>query len=183
MSTAVAVSRRFHARWRSSRFDAPTPLAEGYGRQSFRPRRNRSAACSRLGKVKLSVLRRLFVDNYKCLVDFSLEEIPAIAGFVGPNGGGKTTVFGVLQALQAFLGGASAADAFPSWTRTRWDIRERQRFELDVAGFDKTALALLPASVLHCSGTACTPHSPFERNSELVVRAAESGDQPCVRTN
>jgi predicted ATPase len=83
------------------------------------------------------MIKRLYVDNYKCLVNFEIA--PAqVACLVGPNGGGKSAVFGALQGLQGFLAGQLAADAFPTWTRTRWDRRASQRFELDLRGFEGT---------------------------------------------
>jgi predicted ATPase len=83
------------------------------------------------------MLKRLFVDNYKCLVNFEIK--PAqVSCLVGPNGGGKSAVFNALQGLQGFLAGRLVEEAFPAWTRTRWDMRATQRFEMDVQGYDNT---------------------------------------------
>lgn len=83
------------------------------------------------------MLKRLFVDNYKCLINFEIR--PAqVSCLVGPNGGGKSAVFSALQGLQSFLAGVLVADAFPAWTRTRWDRRATQRIEMDVQGFEGT---------------------------------------------
>jgi len=79
------------------------------------------------------MLKRFFVDNYKCLVNFDMG-LPQVGCLVGPNGSGKSAFFSALQGLQAFLSGAPIEDAFQSWTRTRWASRERQRFEMEVIG-------------------------------------------------
>lgn len=84
------------------------------------------------------MLKRLYVDNYKCLVNFELGLV-RVGCLVGPNGSGKSAIFNVLQGLQGFLSGSMAGDAFPSWTCTRWSQRDRQRFELDVIGLQGTA--------------------------------------------
>jgi energy-coupling factor transporter ATP-binding protein EcfA2 len=86
------------------------------------------------------MLKRLYIDNYKCLVNFEIKPDQQIACLVGHNGGGKSAVFNALYGLQQFLvGGALAGDAFPQWTRTRWEKRPGQRIELDVQGSNGTA--------------------------------------------
>lgn len=81
------------------------------------------------------MLKRLYVDNFKCLVNFDFELRDVRVGcLVGPNGSGKSAIFNVLQGIQGFLSGDMVGDAFPSWTCTRWSQRDRQHFELDVIG-------------------------------------------------
>jgi predicted ATPase len=80
------------------------------------------------------VLRRLYVDNYKCLVNFGLP-LQDLTLLVGPNGAGKTAVLDVIFALRELLRGvAKVTDpaVFPSRTLTRWQSRDRQAFELEV---------------------------------------------------
>jgi predicted ATPase len=78
------------------------------------------------------MLTRLYVDNYKCLVNFDLR----LGGehlLMGRNGTGKTTVFEVLSGLQKLHRNvARLHDAFPPSTLTRWQKRSRQTFELEV---------------------------------------------------
>jgi len=78
------------------------------------------------------VLKRLYVDNFRCLSNFELAPAP-VAALVGPNGGGKSTVFDVLAALQSLLGGAAiqVGTLFPFLSRTRWNQGLDQTIELE----------------------------------------------------
>jgi hypothetical protein len=80
------------------------------------------------------MLERLYVDNYRCLVNFECHFGPKQL-ILGPNGSGKTTVFNALATLRDFcINGVPADDLFFGSTLTRWqDVRE-QTFELDVSG-------------------------------------------------
>jgi hypothetical protein len=73
-------------------------------------------------------------DNYRCLQSFELKP-EQVSALVGPNGGGKSSVFDVLSAVQAFLGaaGVAAHQAFSASTLTRWDSRPVQTIELEVS--------------------------------------------------
>ena len=80
------------------------------------------------------MLQRLYVDNYKCLVNFELR-LQELSLLVGRNGVGKTSVLDVMFALRRLLSGAirvTSPDAFPSGTLTRWQTRDLQTFEIDV---------------------------------------------------
>ncbi|HEX8440388.1 AAA family ATPase [Archangium sp.] len=78
------------------------------------------------------MLTRLYVDNYKCLVNFDLR----LGGehlLMGRNGTGKTTVFEVLSGIRKLHQKiARVQDVFPTSTLTRWQKRSRQTFELEV---------------------------------------------------
>jgi predicted ATPase len=77
------------------------------------------------------VLDRVYIDNFRCFSNFELKLAPALL-VVGRNGSGKTSLWDVLGKLQDFLAEGVAADrAFPEASRTRWDTRSEQRFELD----------------------------------------------------
>ena len=79
------------------------------------------------------MIRRLYIDNFKCLVNFELN-LQDLTLLVGPNGVGKTSVFDVVFALRQLLAGtAKVTDlgAFPTSTLTRWQKRNMQVFELD----------------------------------------------------
>jgi predicted ATPase len=81
------------------------------------------------------MLRKLYVDNYKCLVNFELP-LQELSLLLGPNGVGKTSVLDVLFALRQLLGGVAKVtdpEAFPTRTLTRWQSRDLQVFELEVA--------------------------------------------------
>ncbi|MEW5940775.1 MAG: AAA family ATPase, partial [Chloroflexota bacterium] len=84
------------------------------------------------------MLKRLYVDNYKCLVDFELN-FDAINLFLGANGSGKSTVFEVLQKLRAVVNGESrVSEEFTSESRTRWQASPLQRFELEISDGNQT---------------------------------------------
>src|SRR3972149_3191476 len=79
------------------------------------------------------MIKRLYIDNYKCLVNFDLP-LKELTLLLGPNGVGKTSVLDVVFALRQLLSGvAKVTDAgiFPSQTLTRWQSRSLQVFEAD----------------------------------------------------
>ncbi len=80
------------------------------------------------------MLTRIYVDNFRCLVNFELK-LDRLNLLLGENGSGKTTVFVVLRRLQKFLAGDFKVDqAFPLEDITRWQQSlEVQRFELEIA--------------------------------------------------
>jgi predicted ATPase len=76
------------------------------------------------------VLTRIFADNFRALVNFELRP-GRLSLLLGANGSGKTSVFNVLGCLRDLIVlGNSSAELF-AFTRTKWDSREVQRFELD----------------------------------------------------
>lgn len=87
------------------------------------------------------MIKRLYIDNYKCLVNFELE-LSELTLLLGPNGVGKTAVFDVIYAVRQLLSGeAKVTDKaiFPTRTLTRWQRRDTQVVEVDVA-LDKEVL-------------------------------------------
>ncbi|MCC7536688.1 MAG: AAA family ATPase [Deltaproteobacteria bacterium] len=81
------------------------------------------------------MLTRLYVDNYRCLVNFEMH-VPKVAVLLGANGSGKSSVWEVLVGIQQVIArGHAPAAAFPIDTLTAWQAgRDRQRFEVDVEG-------------------------------------------------
>jgi len=80
------------------------------------------------------MIKRVYIDNYKRLVNFELP-LQELTLLLGPNGVGKTSVLDVMFALRQLLTGtAKVTDktAFPTPTLTRWQNRNTQAFELDV---------------------------------------------------
>ena len=80
------------------------------------------------------MLQRLYVDNYKCLVNFELQ-LQELTLLLGPNGVGKTAVLDIVYALRRLLSGevkVADAIAFPTSTLTRWQERNLQVFEMRV---------------------------------------------------
>lgn len=78
------------------------------------------------------MLRRIYADNFKSLVNSELNLDP-LTLLLGPNGSGKSSMMEVLERLGAcIMGTASLPRLFPEATLTRWSGRNVQRFELDV---------------------------------------------------
>ena len=81
------------------------------------------------------MINRLYVDNYKCLVNFNLE-LSELSLLLGPNGVGKSSVLDVVYAIRQLLGGVAKVtdpNIFPTSTLTRWQSRDTQTFDLDVS--------------------------------------------------
>ncbi len=84
------------------------------------------------------MLKRLYIDNFRCFVNFELTLGPT-GLFIGRNATGKSTLFEVLDRLRRFVAGVDdVRDAFPAESRTRWQFRYEQTFELEVARTDGT---------------------------------------------
>jgi len=80
------------------------------------------------------MIKRVYIDNYRCFVNFELP-LKELTLLVGPNGVGKSSVLDVLSALQRLLSGAAKVldpGVFPRSSLTRWQERAIQVFELDV---------------------------------------------------
>lgn len=63
------------------------------------------------------MLKRIYIDNFQCLVNFELN-FDSINLFLGGNGSGKSTVFEVLRKIQTFVKGNSdfTFHRLPSWS-------------------------------------------------------------------
>ncbi|EYF07442.1 AAA family ATPase [Chondromyces apiculatus] len=78
------------------------------------------------------MLKRIYADNYKCLVNFEFHP-RSVNLLVGGNGSGKSCVFQVLEAVQDIVVfGEAVEERIPAASLTRWDSRDTQRFEIDV---------------------------------------------------
>jgi predicted ATPase len=80
------------------------------------------------------MIRRIYVDNYKSLVNFELR-LEELTLLVGSNGAGKSAVLDVVLALRELLSGSAKVHdvgIFPTSSRTRWQNVAVQVFELDV---------------------------------------------------
>lgn len=81
------------------------------------------------------MIRRIYVDNYKCLVNFELP-LDELTLLIGSNGVGKSAVLDVVFSLRQLLSGAARvldAGHFTASTRTRWQDVPVQVVEVDVA--------------------------------------------------
>jgi energy-coupling factor transporter ATP-binding protein EcfA2 len=80
------------------------------------------------------MLKRIYIDNFRCLVNFELK-FDSINLFLGGNGAGKSTVFEVLRKIQTFVLGFSKVEGvFQFFNCTRWQNVPIQRFELEIDG-------------------------------------------------
>jgi predicted ATPase len=82
------------------------------------------------------MLKRIYIDNFRCLVNFEINFEDNISLFLGANGSGKTTVFEVLRKLQEFIrDDVKVENLFRKSDLTRWENRRLiQKFELDIKG-------------------------------------------------
>ncbi|MSP27830.1 MAG: ATP-binding cassette domain-containing protein [Methylococcales bacterium] len=85
------------------------------------------------------MLKRLYVHNYKCLVNFEINFDQDISLFLGANGSGKTSVLMALYEIQKFITKNDRLDdkdndIFKLTTITRWRDDVIQKFELDIEG-------------------------------------------------
>lgn len=80
------------------------------------------------------MLKRLYANNYRCLVNFemSLDELTLL---LGPNGSGKSTLFDLLYNIRRLIvDNAKVGEVFPEEDLTAWIRKPEQTFELDVQG-------------------------------------------------
>jgi hypothetical protein len=79
------------------------------------------------------VLTRIFADNFRALVSFELRP-GRLSLLLGDNGSGKSSVLEVIGSLRDLIVlGRSTTELF-AHTRTKWEARDIQRFELDIDG-------------------------------------------------
>ncbi|MGO9201393.1 MAG: AAA family ATPase [Limisphaerales bacterium] len=92
------------------------------------------------------MVKRVYVDNYRCLVNFELR-LNRVSLLLGPNGTGKTALFEALRGLQELVAGnAKVLAAFPSADLTSWQTSPMQRFELELQVGPAPGLQLGPAT-------------------------------------
>ncbi|MBS1877406.1 MAG: AAA family ATPase [Acidobacteria bacterium] len=77
------------------------------------------------------MLKRLYVDNYRCFVNFEVR-FGQHQLVLGLNGTGKSTLLDVLRSIRDLIAGDVPPERlFPSASRTRWQTLSQQSFELD----------------------------------------------------
>ena len=80
------------------------------------------------------MLQRVYVDNYRCMVnlEFAPEPVHLIWGL---NGSGKSSLFDVLRSLRELVTkGTRVGELFGPESLTRWDTRAEQTFKLELEG-------------------------------------------------
>ncbi len=82
------------------------------------------------------MLKRIYIDNYKTLVNCEIE-LNEINLFLGSNGSGKSCVFEVINAIQRFVCNGDKIDRlFKRDNKTRWQNSDTQIFELEIENND-----------------------------------------------
>ena len=80
------------------------------------------------------MLSRVYIDNFKSLVNFDYEP-GRIQLILGANGSGKSTLFEAVSRMRRFLvRGVEVGTIFNGSSLTRWDTRNTQVFETTVDG-------------------------------------------------
>ena len=77
------------------------------------------------------MLRRIYIDNFRSLVNFELT-LGQINLLMGGNGSGKSSVFAALAKLRQIVQGGSIGEILTLASCTRWQTRPVQVFELDI---------------------------------------------------
>ena len=125
------------------------------------------------------MLKRLYANNYRCLVNFDInfEKLTLLAG---PNGGGKSTLFDLLFGIRRLIvDNARVNDAFPPEDLTAWVNKNEQSFELDIQGenglfcrvesWRSSQMVLSPAPP-HQTGRSVFPSTAFQSSSSRGFR-------------
>lgn len=77
------------------------------------------------------MLTRLYIDNYRCFVNFTF--IPeSLSLLVGDSGAGKSSILDAIELLRDFIGGHVSVKAFGSDTLTRWQSVLEQTFIMEI---------------------------------------------------
>jgi predicted ATPase len=116
------------------------------------------------------MLKRLYVDNYRCLVNFHLE-LQEMTLLVGANGSGKSSVLDVLKAIGQLLSGKGKVtdpDVFPTRSLTRWQDRNLQIFEV-VVSLEGEADATYRLEV---------EHETQNRRARIILESLKIDDRP-----
>jgi predicted ATPase len=84
------------------------------------------------------MITRLYVDNFKTLVNFELKLGPMNL-LLGANGSGKSTVLDAIRLIRKLVCDGETSNAiFPTSSLCRWDSRKVQTFEVDLRNRDGT---------------------------------------------
>lgn len=76
------------------------------------------------------MLQRLYVDNFRCLVNFEFKP-ERVNLILGRNGSGKSTLLDALQCVLRLVAGASPQSVLTLDSLAWWDVRRLQTFEVE----------------------------------------------------
>ncbi len=92
------------------------------------------------------MLKRLYANNYRCLLNFEIH-LNELTLLLGPNGGGKSTLFDLLSDLRRLIEDNSrVGEVFSPDDLTAWVKSTEQSFELEVQGKEGVFLYKLTVS-------------------------------------
>lgn len=120
------------------------------------------------------MLKRLYIHNYKCLVNFEINFDQDISLFLGANGSGKSTVFEVLTKLRRVIVGEEKVDhIFNCKDITRWleNKTTEARFELDIEIKDTIYKYLLEIELDDLLALWSIKEESLYRNNEILVES------------
>jgi predicted ATPase len=115
------------------------------------------------------MISRLFVDNYKCFVNFEIR-LDELTLLVGRNGVGKSSVLDVVLALRKLLRGEARItdpSIFHTRTLTRWQRQTVQAFEIEVSIDEETFVYRLEVD-----------HETSTRKARVVLESLSIGGRP-----
>ncbi len=115
-------------------------------------------------------LRRIHIDNYKCLSNFELS-FGDLTLLLGKNGCGKSAIFEAIDAMHRLLcQGAQIRELFPPDTRTIWNNNDEQSFELE-AGNQK-------GDVVYRYRLVVQHESPDYKKERIIRETLDLNDNP-----
>lgn len=115
------------------------------------------------------MFKRIYIDNYRNLVNFSLH-LEELTLLVGPNGVGKTSVLSSILAIRDLLTVSSKISdqrLFPTKTLTRWQEQDRQIFEIEALLKDDSFVYRLEVE-----------HDRKGRRARIASEQLTAGEQP-----
>lgn len=115
------------------------------------------------------MIKRIYIDNYKCFVNFELR-FADLTLLAGQNGSGKTGVLDVIYAVRSLLEGkARITDTgiFPLSSLTRWQSRDTQTIEIEVRLADDEFVYRLEVE-----------HARRERRARILLETLTSNGGP-----
>ncbi len=118
------------------------------------------------------MFRRLYIDNYRTLVNFELE-FENLTLLLGPNGSGKSSVFEVIHFVRDFISGRKTTnEAFTPSSLTRWQERPSQVFEFSLSGNEGTYEYTLHVEH-NASRQTCRIHQESLKYNNLLLYKSE----------
>jgi len=116
------------------------------------------------------MLKRLYVHNYKCLVNFEINFDQDISLFLGANGSGKSTVFEVLAKLRrVVVGEEKVENVFDHRDAPRWlGSGNIMRFELDFETDGSISKYILTLALYSWPEISIEEESLFMNNDKIL---------------